>query len=107
MKRNHNEIKDRYVLFAGNRNLTNNRLVWKRFLGQICGRLPNNTNRRVILSYHSVGSGPLSLPVEKFHALYEAVKAKKFGHLTGGIDREGRDFLTVYFTEKRDTRRPD
>ena len=49
-------------------NLINNRLVWKKFLGQIYGCLPRNKTRRVILSYHSVGSGPLSMPVEKFQA---------------------------------------
>ena len=41
-----------------------------------------------------------SIPSEEFHNLYEAVKTQIFGHLTGGIDREGRDFLTVYFGEK-------
>jgi len=34
---------------------------------------------------------------EKFQALYEPVKDMIFGHLAGGMDREGNDFLTVYF----------
>jgi len=38
-----------------------------------------------------------SIPDEAFHALYEPVKDMIFGHLAGGIDRKGKDFLTVYF----------
>lgn len=38
-----------------------------------------------------------SIPPDRFHALYEQVKGKVFGHLAGGIDREGRDFLTLYY----------
>jgi len=45
-----------------------------------------------------------SIPSEEFHSLYETVKTQIFGHLTGGIDREGRDFLTVYFGEKGSSR---
>ena len=41
-----------------------------------------------------------SIPAERFHSLYEVVKTQIFGHVTGGVDREGRDFLTVYFGEK-------
>ncbi|MEW6664098.1 MAG: DUF3467 domain-containing protein [Thermodesulfobacteriota bacterium] len=41
-----------------------------------------------------------SIPDEQFHDLYDAVGPLVFGHLTGGIDRQGRDFLTVYFGEK-------
>jgi len=33
------------------------------------------------------------------------VKDQKFGHLSGGTDREGRDFLTVYFSVKGSSRR--
>jgi len=36
-----------------------------------------------------------------FDELYEAVKSYKLGHLSGGTDREGRDFLTLYFAERR------
>ncbi len=35
-----------------------------------------------------------------FDEIYEAVKTHRFGHLTGGTDREGRDFLTLYFAER-------
>jgi len=45
-----------------------------------------------------------SIPDEQFHNLYEAVSSLIFGHLTGGVDREGKDFLTVYFGEKGSTR---
>jgi hypothetical protein len=45
-----------------------------------------------------------SIPSDIFHSLYDPVKTQIFGHLTGGIDREGRDFLTVYFGEKGSTR---
>jgi hypothetical protein len=40
-----------------------------------------------------------SIPDEQFHSLYEPVRTRTFGHLAGGRDRKGRDFLTVYFGE--------
>lgn len=40
-----------------------------------------------------------SIPHEQFHSLYEPVRTRTFGHLAGGKDRKGRDFLTVYFGE--------
>ncbi len=46
-----------------------------------------------------------SIDLEQFEELYEGVKTQKFGHLSGGTDREGRDFLTVYFSEKGSSRR--
>lgn len=46
-----------------------------------------------------------SIELKQFEELYEAVKTQKFGHLSGGTDREGRDFLTVYFSEKGSSRR--
>ena len=30
-----------------------------------------------------------SVPSTQFHAFFESVKDKKFGHLSGGVDREG------------------
>jgi hypothetical protein len=42
-----------------------------------------------------------SVEMEQFDELYEAVKTQKFGHLSGGTDREGRDFLTVYFSKRK------
>jgi hypothetical protein len=38
-----------------------------------------------------------SITPERFRALYDPVKFKRFGHLSGGIDREGKEFLTVYY----------
>jgi hypothetical protein len=38
-----------------------------------------------------------SITPEGFHALYDPVKSKRFGHLSGGLDREGKEFLTVYY----------
>ena len=38
-----------------------------------------------------------AIPPEEFDALYDGVQDKTFGHIAGGIDREGRDFLTVYY----------
>jgi hypothetical protein len=40
-----------------------------------------------------------SIPDEQFHCLYDPVRSRTFGHITGGMDRKGRDFLTVYFGE--------
>jgi hypothetical protein len=37
------------------------------------------------------------IPSEEFHAVSDRFKTKTFGHVSGGIDREGRDFLTVYY----------
>jgi hypothetical protein len=38
------------------------------------------------------------LPPEQFHTFIETIKTKRLGHLSGGIDREGRDFFTVHFS---------
>jgi hypothetical protein len=46
-----------------------------------------------------------SIDLDQLDEVYEAVKNQKFGHLSGGTDREGRDFLTVYFSEKGSSRR--
>jgi hypothetical protein len=35
-----------------------------------------------------------------FHSVYEEAKSQVLGHISGGIDREGRDFLTLYFADK-------
>jgi len=41
-----------------------------------------------------------SIDLKYLNGLYENLREKKFGHLSGGTDREGRDFLTVYFSKK-------
>jgi hypothetical protein len=38
-----------------------------------------------------------SIPSGEFDHLFEQVGDKIFGHLSGGIDREGKDFLTTYY----------
>lgn len=38
-----------------------------------------------------------SISTEEFIRLYSRAKTEIFGHLAGGIDREGKDFLTVYY----------
>jgi hypothetical protein len=38
-----------------------------------------------------------SIPAEEFSDLYRQMETKIFGHFSGGMDREGNDFLTVYF----------
>jgi len=38
-----------------------------------------------------------SIPDQRVGRLYREVGNKLFGHLSGGVDREGRDYLTVYY----------
>jgi hypothetical protein len=38
-----------------------------------------------------------SIPAVEFGDLYRQMETKIFGHFSGGMDREGNDFLTVYF----------
>lgn len=38
-----------------------------------------------------------AIPAETFHALYNPFRTKVFGHLSGGISRDGKNFLTVYY----------
>lgn len=38
-----------------------------------------------------------SISPEEFHRFYEGVADERLGHLAGGIDREARDFLTIYY----------
>jgi hypothetical protein len=40
-----------------------------------------------------------SISEERFHTLYEPIKGHILGHIAGGIDRDGRDFVTLYFGE--------
>ena len=34
---------------------------------------------------------------ERTRVLYDRIKTDRFGHLAGGVDRENRDFMTVYY----------
>lgn len=38
-----------------------------------------------------------AIPASRFEPLYQNIKAEPFGHLAGGVDRGGRDFMTVYY----------
>lgn len=38
-----------------------------------------------------------SIPSEQFYNLYNSMENQIFGHIAGGLDREGRDFITIYF----------
>jgi hypothetical protein len=38
-----------------------------------------------------------NLPTERYMSLCDRIRHKKFGHVSGGVDREGNDFLTVYY----------
>lgn len=41
---------------------------------------------------------------DAFHRVYEPMKKKIFGHVSGGVDRSGRDFLTFYYGLKGSTK---
>jgi hypothetical protein len=38
-----------------------------------------------------------SIPADALHTLYNPIRTKGFGHLSGGISRGGNDFLTFYY----------
>jgi len=38
-----------------------------------------------------------TIPSEKFSGFYDRMRSRKFGHISGGIDRKGKDFLTFYY----------
>ena len=38
-----------------------------------------------------------SVAGQQFKTFFETVKARRFGHLSGGTDREGRDFFTLHY----------
>lgn len=42
-----------------------------------------------------------SIASERLYALFDPVRAERFGHLSGGIGREGQEFLTVYYGVER------
>lgn len=44
------------------------------------------------------------VPRDDFQRLYEPMKERYFGHVSGGLDREGRDFLTFYYGVKGSSR---
>lgn len=38
-----------------------------------------------------------SIPPEQFAALWGRIKGKALGHLSGGLSRDGQDFMTIYY----------
>ena len=42
-----------------------------------------------------------AIPPAQFDSLYARIKTERFGHLAGGVDRQGRDFMTVYYGVKQ------
>jgi hypothetical protein len=38
-----------------------------------------------------------AIPRSRFEPFYQRIKTERVGHLAGGVDRDNRDFLTVYF----------
>jgi hypothetical protein len=39
------------------------------------------------------------IPDDEFSRFFDSIKRCTLGHIAGGVDRKGRDFLTVYFGE--------
>jgi hypothetical protein len=37
------------------------------------------------------------IELEAFHALFTPIRNEVFAHIQGGVDREGRDFITIYY----------
>lgn len=38
-----------------------------------------------------------ALPAEQFAALWRGIAERTLGHLSGGLSRDGRDFMTIYY----------
>jgi hypothetical protein len=41
------------------------------------------------------------VPSDRFEPLYQRIKTERFGHLAGGLDREQKDFITIYYGVKQ------
>jgi len=41
-----------------------------------------------------------AIPSDRFETLYQRIKTDRFGHLAGGVDRENKDFMTIYYGVK-------
>lgn len=39
----------------------------------------------------------LAVNPREFHRIFDPARGKRLGHVSGGTDREGRDFITVYY----------
>jgi hypothetical protein len=42
-----------------------------------------------------------AVPPDAYEPLYQRIKNERFGHLAGGVDRESKDFITVYYGVKQ------
>jgi hypothetical protein len=42
-----------------------------------------------------------AIPPDSFEALYEQIKDLRFGHLAGGVHRQGQDFFNLYYGVER------
>lgn len=42
-----------------------------------------------------------AIPSDRIESLYQRIKTERFGHLAGGIDRQNKEFMTVYFGARR------
>ena len=42
-------------------------------------------------------SGHYEIPSDQFNPVFESAQDEVLGHISGGIDREGKDFFTVYY----------
>ena len=41
-----------------------------------------------------------AIPSGRFESMFQRIKTERFGHLAGGIDRDEKDFVTVYYGVK-------
>jgi flavin-dependent dehydrogenase len=46
-----------------------------------------------------------SIPEKKFHAFYNQMRTRILGHISGGINREEKDFFTLYYGAETITRK--
>lgn len=42
-----------------------------------------------------------SIPADQFQALYDQIKDRRFGHLAGGVHRNGQEFFNLYYGAER------
>lgn len=49
---------------------------------------------RSVMWRHAISS-------DKIESLYQRIKTERFGHLAGGVDRQNKDFMTIYFGANR------
>lgn len=76
------------------------RLIWKRRIGAALSLIPRTPSRRIVLLYHSVGSGPWAISVEQFRRqiqwLAEAARVVPLDTLLGPESRQGLDVAITF-----------